>query len=104
MDSPFVNVITNLFPKLLKQTRQSLKSVLSQGDLQNFVLKKRYHRLEYLQRLTATVCGILIYNNCDPTGERENMRASEYTPSLFEQFFIFFDFGCVIYFQYFRLG
>ncbi|XP_017470557.1 PREDICTED: UPF0704 protein C6orf165 homolog [Rhagoletis zephyria] len=59
---------------LLKQTRQSLKSVLSRGDLQNFVLKKRYHRLEYLQRLTATVCGILIYNNCDPNGERENMR------------------------------
>uniref|UniRef100_A0A034VS97 Cilia- and flagella-associated protein 206 n=2 Tax=Bactrocera dorsalis TaxID=27457 RepID=A0A034VS97_BACDO len=59
---------------LLKQTRQSLKSVLSHGDLQNFVLKKRYHRLEYLQRLTATVCGILIYNNCDPNGERENMR------------------------------
>ncbi|XP_054737563.1 cilia- and flagella-associated protein 206 [Anastrepha obliqua] len=59
---------------LLKQTHQSLKSVLSHGDLQNFVLKKRYHRLEYLQRLTATVCGILIYNNCDPNGEKENMR------------------------------
>ncbi|XP_004522626.1 uncharacterized protein LOC101463455 [Ceratitis capitata] len=59
---------------LLKQTRQSLKSVLSRGDLRDFVLKKRYHRLEYLQRLTTTVCGILIYNNCDPNGERENMR------------------------------
>ncbi|XP_067631110.1 cilia- and flagella-associated protein 206 [Eurosta solidaginis] len=59
---------------LLQQTRQSLKSVLSNGDLQNFVLKKRYHRFEYLQRLTATVCGILIYNNSDPNGEKENMR------------------------------
>ncbi|XP_073844719.1 cilia- and flagella-associated protein 206 isoform X2 [Musca autumnalis] len=63
-----VFIITNYFigcpndSKLLKQTRQTIDSVVGRGDLQKYVLKKKYHRLEYLNRLAATVCGILVFN------------------------------------------
>lgn len=50
---------------------------MGKGDLQKYVLKKRYHRLEYLQKLGATVAGILIFNNQDPQGVKENMRNSK---------------------------
>ncbi|SPP73829.1 cilia- and flagella-associated protein 206 [Drosophila guanche] len=59
---------------LLKLTAQALNSVIGRSDLQNYVLKKKYHRLEYLQRLAATVAGIVIYNNDGPDGDRENVR------------------------------
>ncbi|XP_001360994.2 cilia- and flagella-associated protein 206 [Drosophila pseudoobscura] len=59
---------------LLKLTAQALNSVIGRSDLQNYVLKKKYHRLEYLQRLAATVGGIVIYNNDGPDGDRENVR------------------------------
>ncbi|XP_016989490.1 cilia- and flagella-associated protein 206 [Drosophila rhopaloa] len=60
---------------LLKLTAQALNSVIGRSDLQNYVLKKKYHRLEYLQRLAATVGGIVIYNNDGPDGDRENVRS-----------------------------
>lgn len=60
---------------LLKLTAQALNSVIGRSDLQNYVLKKKYHRLEYLQRLSATVGGIVIYNNDGPDGDRENVRS-----------------------------
>ncbi|KAL7735097.1 hypothetical protein ACLKA6_002062 [Drosophila palustris] len=59
---------------LLKLTAQALNSVIGRSDLQNYVLKKKYHRQEYLQRLAATVAGIVIYNNDGPDGDRENVR------------------------------
>ncbi|KAM7341866.1 cilia- and flagella-associated protein 206 isoform 2-T2 [Cochliomyia hominivorax] len=59
---------------LLKQCRQSLNSVLGKGDIQKYVLRKKYHRLEYLQKLGATVAGILIFNNQGSQGDKENMR------------------------------
>ncbi|XP_033247502.1 cilia- and flagella-associated protein 206 [Drosophila miranda] len=59
---------------LLKLTAQALNSVIGRSDLQKYVLKKKYHRLEYLQRLAATVGGIVIYNNDGPDGDRENVR------------------------------
>ncbi|XP_037817785.1 cilia- and flagella-associated protein 206 [Lucilia sericata] len=59
---------------ILKQCRQSLNSVLGKGDIQKYVLRKKYHRLEYLQKLGATVAGILIFNNQGPQGDKENMR------------------------------
>ncbi|KAI8038652.1 hypothetical protein M5D96_008560 [Drosophila gunungcola] len=60
---------------LLKLTAQALNSVIGRSDLQNYVLKKKYHRLEYLQRLASTVAGIVIYNNDGPDGDRENVRS-----------------------------
>lgn len=60
---------------LLKLTAQALNSVIGRSDLQNYVLKKKYHRLEYLQRLAATVGGIVIYNNDGPDGDRDNVRS-----------------------------
>ncbi|XP_017025257.1 cilia- and flagella-associated protein 206 [Drosophila kikkawai] len=60
---------------LLKLTAQALNSVIGRSDLQNYVLKKKYHRMEYLQRLAATVGGIVIYNNDGPDGDRENVRS-----------------------------
>lgn len=66
------------FQKLLKQCGQSLNSVLGKGDIQKYVLRKRYHRLEYLQKLAATVAGILIFNNQGPQGDKENMRNSKF--------------------------
>ncbi|XP_065367319.1 cilia- and flagella-associated protein 206 [Calliphora vicina] len=75
-----VFIITNYHigcPKnsvILKQCRQSLNSVLGKGDIQKYVLRKRYHRLEYLQKLGATVAGILIFNNQGPQGDKGNMR------------------------------
>jgi len=54
-----------------------LHSVIGRSDLQNYVLKKKYHRLEYLQRLTATVGGIVIYNSDGPDGDRENVRSGK---------------------------
>ncbi|XP_039479968.1 cilia- and flagella-associated protein 206 [Drosophila santomea] len=75
----FIVVCYNLgSPKnhvLLKLTAQALNSVIGRSDLQNYVLKKKYHRLEYLQRLSATVGGIVIYNNDGPDGDRENVRS-----------------------------
>lgn len=62
---------------LLKLTAQALNSVIGRSDLQNYVLKKKYHRLEYLQRLAATVGGIVIYNNDGPDGDRDNVRSGE---------------------------
>ncbi|XP_046810445.1 cilia- and flagella-associated protein 206 [Lucilia cuprina] len=59
---------------ILKQCRQSLNSVLGRGDIQKYVLRKKYHRLEYLQKLAATVAGILIFNNQGPQGNKENIR------------------------------
>ncbi|XP_030379625.1 cilia- and flagella-associated protein 206 [Scaptodrosophila lebanonensis] len=59
---------------LLKLTAQALNSVIGRTDLQNYVLKKKYHRLEYLKRLAATVSGIVIYHNDGPDGDRENVR------------------------------
>ncbi|XP_013115873.2 cilia- and flagella-associated protein 206 isoform X2 [Stomoxys calcitrans] len=58
--------------ELLKQTRQSLNSVLGKGDLQKYVLKKRYHRLDYLQRLSSTVCGIVTFNNYKQQKNKDN--------------------------------
>lgn len=49
--------------QLLKQTHQALNSIIAKQDLSNYLLKKRYNRLEYLQRLTAITGGILIHNN-----------------------------------------
>uniref|UniRef100_A0A1A9WWF8 Cilia- and flagella-associated protein 206 n=1 Tax=Glossina brevipalpis TaxID=37001 RepID=A0A1A9WWF8_9MUSC len=48
---------------LLKKIEESLNSIIGKNDLQNYVLKKKYNRLEYLQRLGAIVCGIIIFNN-----------------------------------------
>lgn len=62
--------------KLMKQTRRSLESVLGKGDLQKYVLKKKYHRLEYLDRLGATVCGIITFNNYKNQGNKDNTRNS----------------------------
>ncbi|XP_001987562.2 LOW QUALITY PROTEIN: cilia- and flagella-associated protein 206 [Drosophila grimshawi] len=59
---------------LLKLTAMALNSVIGRSDLQNYVLKKKYHRQEYLQRLADTVAGIVIYNNDGPDGDRENVR------------------------------
>ncbi|TDG50727.1 hypothetical protein AWZ03_002716 [Drosophila navojoa] len=59
---------------LLKLTAQALHSVIGRSDLQNYVLKKKYHRQEYLKRLADTVAGILIFNNDGPDGDRENVR------------------------------
>lgn len=62
---------------LLKLAAMALNSVIGRSDLQNYVLKKKYHRKEYLQRLADTVAGIVIYNNDGPDGDRENVRNSE---------------------------
>ncbi|XP_068146827.1 cilia- and flagella-associated protein 206 [Drosophila tropicalis] len=59
---------------LLKLTAQALNSVIGRSDLQNYVLKKKYHRMEYLKRLAATVGGIVIFNNDTPEGDRQNVR------------------------------
>ncbi|EDW58869.1 cilia- and flagella-associated protein 206 [Drosophila virilis] len=59
---------------LLKLVAMALNSVIGRSDLQNYVLKKKYHRQEYLQRLADTVAGIVIYNNDGPDGDRENVR------------------------------
>jgi len=67
---------------LLKLTAQALYSVIGRSDLQNYVLKKKYHRLEYLQRLAATVGGIVIYNSDGPDGDRENVRSGKIKTSL----------------------
>lgn len=53
--------------QLLKQTHQALNSIIAKQDLCNYLLKKRYNRLEYLQRLTAITGGILIHNNFNQT-------------------------------------
>lgn len=66
---------------LLKLTAQALNSVIGRSDLQNYVLKKKYHRLEYLQRLASTVAGIVIYTNDGPNGDRENVRSGEFKAS-----------------------
>lgn len=63
---------------LLKLTAQALHSVIGRSDLQNYVLKKKYHRQEYLQRLASTVAGIVIYNSDGPDGDRENVRSGEF--------------------------
>lgn len=64
---------------LLKLVAMALNSVIGRSDLQNYVLKKKYHRQEYLQRLADTVAGIVIYNNDGPDGDRENVRYGEST-------------------------
>lgn len=62
---------------LLKLTAQALHSVIGRSDLQNYVLKKKYHRQEYLQRLASTVAGIVIYTSDGPDGDRENVRSGK---------------------------
>ncbi|TMW40523.1 hypothetical protein DOY81_014397, partial [Sarcophaga bullata] len=59
---------------LLKQCRQSLNSILGKGDLHKYVLRKKYHRLEYLQKLGATAAGILIFNNQSDQCKKEHIR------------------------------
>lgn len=65
-----------LLLKLLTKTEQSLNSIIGKKDLQNYILKKKYNRLEYLQRLGAIVCGILIFNEHAFQGDPECVRDS----------------------------
>ncbi|KAL9917744.1 cilia- and flagella-associated protein 206 isoform 1-T2 [Glossina fuscipes fuscipes] len=59
---------------LLKKTEESLNSIIGKRDLKNYILKKKYNRLEYLQRLGAIVCGILIFNDHAFQGDPECVR------------------------------
>lgn len=64
--------------QLQKQTRQSLKCIIGERDLFYFVHKKRYNRLEYMQRIASITAGMVIHSNYPPEGEKEHFTNSKY--------------------------